>query len=418
MPHHGTVTLRRTGSPTAAWLTAAALLLCGVAVAAVFVPWDATVAPWPIGHATSAALRDIAQAAFTGAQRARIMDFVDAVWLPSLLAIVAGPLAAIVIAITPLGRRIVDRMRERAFVASLVVLLLVRVVGLPFEWWSAAVRRDFGLLVQSMGEWWLRWTMTTAAVVLIGALAVTLILATLRRWPVRGWIAVVMVVGALTAAFSLAVPFLDNVDGTHTDRQVRQRVLDIAQAAGVDVGDVVVVDVADSSPALNAHVSGWGPTRTVTIYDTLLTTADPAEVDAIVAHELVHVRHGDVILGTVLAVVGAMAAAAMTAALLLSPGVQRRVGADRPGDVRFAPLVIAMACAALLVGTPLAATVSRPLEARADREAIEITGDPDAYARMIVLLATTNLSTLEPPDWRYSLFFTHPTPLQRLRAAT
>mgnify|MGYP006151987995 FL=1 len=58
--------------------------------------------------------------------------------------------------------------------------------------------------------------------------------------------------------------------------------------------------------------------------------------------------------------------------------------------------------------------MSRALEARTDREALAITGDAQAYADLLVRLAVTNRSTLEPPRWRYALLFTHPTPLQRL----
>jgi STE24 endopeptidase len=78
------------------------------------------------------------------------------------------------------------------------------------------------------------------------------------------------------------------------------------------------------------------------------------------------------------------------------------------------PLVVAVALVASLVGSVGAVTVSRAMEARTDRDALAVTGDPQAYADLLVRLAVTNKSTLEPPRWRYALLFTHPTPLQRL----
>lgn len=80
------------------------------------------------------------------------------------------------------------------------------------------------------------------------------------------------------------------------------------------------------------------------------------------------------------------------------------------------PIVIAVGLVASVVGSIGAATVSRAVEARADREAIAFTGNSEAYANLIVCLAVTNKSTLEPSQWRYALRFTHPTPLQRLQA--
>ncbi|MFE1786754.1 M48 family metalloprotease, partial [Streptomyces sp. NPDC059506] len=43
------------------------------------------------------------------------------------------------------------------------------------------------------------------------------------------------------------------------------------------------------------------------VYDTLLATAPPREVELVVAHELGHVRHRDVARGTALAALGAAA---------------------------------------------------------------------------------------------------------------
>jgi len=197
---------------------------------------------------------------------------------------------------------------------------------------------------------------------------------------------------------------------------VRDRVLAIAKDAGVEVGDVVVVDVADRSPVLNATVSGWGPTRTVTLYDTLLTTATPEQVDAIVAHELVHVRDNDVVLGTALAMLGAAVVVSIGLALAMSPGVRQRLGVRGRADTPLVALLVAVVLAGTVVALPVSATISRAIEARADRDAVAITGDPAAYADLIALLAVTNRSTLEPPPWRYALFFTHPTPLQRIAA--
>jgi STE24 endopeptidase len=90
------------------------------------------------------------------------------------------------------------------------------------------------------------------------------------------------------------------------------------------------------------------------------------------------------------------------------------LGARSAGDPRAVPLVIAIALVASLVGSVGAVTVSRAIEVRADRQAIAITGDRQAYADLLTRLAVTNKSTLMPPRWRYALLFTHPTPLQRL----
>lgn len=396
-----------------ALLAALALYAAAVTTALLLVPWDAAVAPW-------ADLAPDRIAAFTADQVAAIEAYVAAAWLPGVLAWLAPAALALVVLLVAPVRNALGRIgpRSKPFIASLLaaaaLLAATRIATLPFVVLVADARREAGLLIEPWGTWWLRWLGESLAFVALGAIGVGIALAVLRRWPRRGWIAIVA--GAVLAALvtSALLPLIQRLEGTAADPALTARVLEMADRIGVDVGTVTVVEMADRSPAINAHVSGWGPTRAVTIYDTVSATASPAEIDALVAHELVHVREGDVALGTTLAALAAGGTAALAAALVLSGRVRARLHARNPGDPRVIPLVVAVALVASLVGSVGAVTVSRAMEARTDREALAVTGDAQAYADLLVRLAVTNKSTLEPPRWRYALLFTHPTPLQRL----
>jgi STE24 endopeptidase len=423
------VTPARSASAVAIAAFAAAGLIAVIAV-----PWDAGVAPW-------SDLATDALSSFSTEQIARIDAYVAAAWPPGVLSLVAGPIAAIGVALIPaLRRRItaigsasvparqgrlgrpagpgspVRRAVSDVIVAG-IVLAIVRLAVLPFAIWSAQVRREAGLLVESWAAWWLRWLGESLAYVAVGALAITVGLAVLRRWPRRGWIAVTAGAGVAAMLITAVLPLVQRLEGTTADPALTARVMQIADRAGVDVGRVSVIAVADTSPALNANVSGWGPTRSVTIYDTVATTMSDAEIDALIAHELIHVREGDAVLGALLAILAATGTAALACALALSPRVRRWLGATSPSDARVIPLVVAVFLVAALAATVAGATISRPLESRADREALALTGDADAYRSLITTLAVTNRSTLTPAQWRYALLFTHPTPLQRLAAA-
>ena len=396
-----------------ALLVSLVLYAAAVVTALVLVPWDAAVAPW-------ADLASDRLAAFTAQQVSSILAYVAAAWIPGVLAWLAPAALALVVLLVAPVREALARIgpQRRPFLASLLataaLLAATRLVTLPFALLVAQARRDHGLLVEPWGAWWMRWLGESFAFVVLGALGVVIALALLRRWPRRGWIAVVAGAVLVALATSAVLPLIQRLEGTAADPEVTARVLSMADRLGVDVGTVTIVEMADRSPAINAHVSGWGPTRAVTIYDTVSGSASPAEIDALVAHELVHVREGDVILGTALAALAAGGAGALAAALALSSRVRVWLRAPTIGDPRTVPLVVAVALVASLVGSVGAVTVSRALEARTDREALAVTGDPDAYADLLVRLAVTNKSTLEPPRWRYALLFTHPTPLQRL----
>ena len=73
-------------------------------------------------------------------------------------------------------------------------------------------------------------------------------------------------------------------------------VLALAEAEGVEVGEVLVSDASRRTTTLNAYVSGLGETRRVVLYDNLVEQPEE-QVLAVVAHELAHVRHDDVLVG-------------------------------------------------------------------------------------------------------------------------
>jgi STE24 endopeptidase len=196
----------------------------------------------------------------------------------------------------------------------------------------------------------------------------------------------------------------------------------LAERDGVPVRDVLVADASRRTRAVNAYVSGFGPTRRIVVYDTLLTEATPDEVVGVVAHELGHAKDNDVLTGTLLGALGA--AAGVIALYLLGSwtGLLRLAGVGDAGgralgDPRAIGLLLAVAAVAGLVSGPAQALVSRRIEARADAHAMVLTGDPGAFEAMQRRLATVNLSDPDPPSWEYLLSASHPSTVERMAAA-
>jgi STE24 endopeptidase len=181
----------------------------------------------------------------------------------------------------------------------------------------------------------------------------------------------------------------------------------LAERAGVPVRDVLVQDTSRRTRKANAYVSGLARTRRLVVSDTLLEQASPAEVRLVVAHELGHRRDRHVLLGTLLAMAGAVTATVVVWALL----------GTRVADPHQAPLVLLIGLGIGLTSLPAVTAVSRRWERAADRYSLELTGDRAAYETAFRRLARANLTDLDPPRLLYLLLFTHPTPPERLAAA-
>jgi STE24 endopeptidase len=191
----------------------------------------------------------------------------------------------------------------------------------------------------------------------------------------------------------------------------------LAQRDGVPVRDVLVADASRRTRAVNAYVSGLGPTRRIVVYDTLLREAPSEEVVAVVAHELGHAKDRDVLTGTLTGALGT--AAAVVALYLLGSwaGLLRAAGVDSIAEPRAIALMIAVAAVAGIAAAPAQAFLSRRTEARADAHALALTGRPAEFEAMQRRLSTVNLADPDPPRWEYLYFATHPTTVQRMAAA-
>jgi STE24 endopeptidase len=198
------------------------------------------------------------------------------------------------------------------------------------------------------------------------------------------------------------------------DGPFKQSVLRLAAEEGVHVDDVLVADASRRTTTLNAYVSGIGSTRRVVVYDNLLKDLSPAEARSVIAHELGHAKHHDVLLGTGLGALGAVVGVSLLALLLDSRRLRRRAGVDGPGDPRCVALVLALLSVGMFLVSPAQNTVSRAIEARADRTALETTHDDAAFRSMQRQLALRSLADPTPPRWSQFWFGTHPTSLQRL----
>ena len=400
----------------------AAWLVLGACLAGVVVTVLLTV-PFPVlpgAHPHVDVLRD-----FTPQQVAREEAFHRAVRPPAYASIVLSLVVAGFLGLTRWGGRLVQGLpghwTVKVLLGTAVVFAIGQLVTLPLDVQAERVLRRYGLSTQDWAGWADDQLRGLGIKVVTTWLVLVVLLALARRSPDRWWLPGAAVAAVFTVVASFAYPVvIEPVFNSFTKMpagQLRTDLLALAAKDHVQVSDVLVADASKRTTALNAYVSGFGSTRRIVVYDTLLKTATPPEVELVVAHELGHAKRNDVLHGTV---IGAFAAAAGVVALFLLlswSGLLARTGAERAGDVRVVPLVLFLAAVAPLLFAPLTNLVSRHIEARADMHALDLTHDVPTYIASEKTLATTNLSDLSPNWLVYNLFYTHPPGPQRLALA-
>jgi STE24 endopeptidase len=397
------------------------VLLVALAVAlALAVPWT----PLP-----GAELRPDPLSDFTADQIAREEAFHAALRPTSYATLLVALAVSVALGLTRAGARLVMAVARplgggwawQVVLGTLAVQAVVRLVTLPLRARSEVVLREYGLSTRTWGSWALDLTkavLVDAALTAVALLAlVGLARAARRTWWAWGAAVTALLVVAGSFVYPLVVEPVFNSFTSLPPGPLREQVVDLAAQDGVPVQDVLVADASRRTTALNAYVSGFGGSRRIVLYDTLVERATPEEVALVVAHELGHAERQDVLVGTLLGALGVATAVCALALLLSWRPVLRRSGAEGMHDPRVVPLVLALLAVGTLVLAPAGNLVSRRIEARADVHALDLTRDAQTFAGSQRRLALTNLSDLEPHPLAYALFATHPSATERLALA-
>ncbi|HEU4422755.1 MAG TPA: M48 family metallopeptidase [Pilimelia sp.] len=403
-------------------MVALGALLIALAVAvAVLVPWHRPPAPRADQLSALGELPDEQVAR----SRAFKSDLRPTVYGSLLIALAV----ALALGLTPLGAKLVtlvgrpfgDSWIAQAVLGGLIVVLLADLVTLPFVAWRHTILVRYGLSTQTWGGWAVDVLKAYGVSAVIGAVALFGFYTITRLAPRWWWALGAAGAAALVVLLSFILPVVvEPVFNKFTPMEpgpLRTELLALAERDGVPVRDVLVADASRRTRAVNAYVSGLGPTRRIVVYDTLLREAPPAEVVAVVAHELGHAKDRDVLASTVLGALGA--AMAVIGVYLLGgwSGLLRAAGVSSIAEPQAIALLVAVAALAGVLAAPAQAFLSRRVEARADAHSLALTNDPKAFEAMQRRLASVNLADPDPNRLEYAYFGTHPSTVERMAAA-
>ncbi|MFA5889688.1 MAG: M48 family metalloprotease [Actinomycetota bacterium] len=313
-----------------------------------------------------------------------------------------------------------ERWVRQALLLAAVVVVVPVLLALPFSVLSHSHDRSWGLRTDSLAGALIDIAKATGFQVVVACAAglgfVALARALPRVWPAYAALAGVGLTFLLVWVFPVVYePAFNRFDPA--PREVRARVLAIAKAEGVGVRDVLVADASRRTTKQNAYVSGIGSTRRVVLYDTLLQKSSPREVDVVVAHEIAHEKHRDVLKGALYGAAGVVAGIVVIRLILGWGRFTSWIGVSGPGDPRVLPFLAFFIVAAGLVAAPLQNWISRGAEAAADLTAITVTKDPTAAISLEVNLSRDALADLRPNRVLRWAFYTHPAPLERIQSA-
>jgi STE24 endopeptidase len=363
-----------------------------------------------------------ARSYFTAFQLDRAEDFRGVQRLIAAGGLVLGTATLALLAWRP-PRRVFEPLGRRpilgAAVAAAGISVLLVVIDLPLSAWAHERAADVGLSTQDWADWF--WDLGKSALIGAGFAAIggAIAIALARRFPRHWWApgsAIVILFGVVTIwLFPVVIDPIFNTFEKLPPGPTRSDVLELADEAGVDVGEVYKVDASRRTTAANAYVNGLGHSKRVVLYDNLLSAFPRDEVRLVVAHELGHQKHNDLLRGLAWLALVAPAGTFLTQRLAEAFGRRQGLGdpGRKPGPAALPAIALSVALVTFAV-TAASNVLSRQVEARADAFSLRLTQDPAAFVQFERRIALRNISDPDPPwVWRV-LFGTHPSTVERI----
>ena len=331
-----------------------------------------------------------------------------------------------------LNAALLDALGPRPLLQPLALLAafacINALIDLPVAWHHVfGIEQRFGFNRMTPALWLADLAKSTLLSLLIGlplaALALWLMQAAGDAWWLWTW--------ALWMGFSLLMlliypmliaPLFNRFEPLR-DEALRERVTRLMARCGFAAKGLFVMDGSRRSAHANAYFTGFGAARRVVFFDTLLAKLSPAEVEAVLAHELGHFRHRHIVQRVALLAAGSLAGlwllgwlarqSAFYAGLGVTPNLPASMGGAVPNHALALLLFMLAAPVFGFFASPLMAAFSRKHEFEADAYAARQTSAP-ALASALVKLYQDNASTLTPDALYVRFYYSHPPAGERI----
>ena len=295
-----------------------------------------------------------------------------------------------------------------------------RVTSAPFDLYSTFVIDEQFDFNETTPWLWLRDFVVglVVAAVLAGALVGVLLaliefLPTLS-WVVGGWLVVVgfMLLSQILYPRVIA-PLFNDFEPVAAD--VRAAVTEVFDRAGFETDGIYQMDASRRSAKVNAYFVGFGRTKRVVLFDTLVEKLERPQIESVLAHELAHWKKGHIwkLIGASAIQVGVVLAA--LGYLVSTEWVYDLFAL--PAEASYAGLFVSLLFVfpVLELSSPIVNRLSLAHEREADAFAVEVMGEGEPMVEALATLARENLANPFPHPWYAAFNHQHPPVPERMR---
>ena len=324
-------------------------------------------------------------------------------------------------------RRQVEKITKKRFwvVAfySILFFLILFIFGFPTNYYGFSLEQKYELSNQTFFQWFGEELLSLLVGVIIALILVEGIYLALMRAPRTWWIYVsgffiIFTVVLVNLAPILIMP-LFNVYTPLPEGELRDRLVRLSHKANVEVEDIFTMDMSKQTKKANAMFTGLGNTKRIVLGDNLINEFTADEIEVVIAHEMGHnLKHHiwwGILFSAILLGIGFLIIH------LIGPRIitrfRNRLKIENMADVAGLPLILLIFVIYGIITMPIGPAFSRQMERQADKFALDMTYNKEAFISTMDKLAYINLADPDPSPTIEFLLYDHPPISKRIKFA-
>lgn len=308
-------------------------------------------------------------------------------------------------------------------VGGMVFFTVLAAIGnlfrVPFDLYDTFVIEDrYGFNTKTLRLWLIDWIKSIALSAVLGGIVLLSLLALINYFKNTWWLLAWVMVGVFRLLmlwlFPVVIAPLFNKFEPIPNKELEHRIASLMGRVGLQVGGVFQMDAGKQSKHTNAYFTGFGKTKRIVLFDTLLASHPDEEILAILAHEVGHWRGKHMLKTLVFAQALSFIGFCLVSRLMHWPFIYQTFGFQE------SILYIGLFLAATMV-SPLGffvraveSALSRKFECAADNVALELMGTFKPMYNALIRLAIDNLANLFPHPLYAWFYYSHPPLVERI----
>ena len=355
-------------------------------------------------------------------------------WIPNVLLEVVVELYLVFSGFYPAILNHIWSWTENSFFAAFLFLFLSGIpsvfLSIPFALYSEfGIEKQFGFSNMTVGLWILDEIKGLLVGLVISVPLLLIMIALFKYASDWWWILLGFVYFVFTIAISIIYPlFIAPIFNKFTpleDGELKTRLEVLLKKCGFRASGLFVMDASKRSGHSNAYFTGFGKSKRVVLYDTLIGQLSVEEIEAVLGHELGHYKHHHILKKMIFMIPAIFAVLFVTSFLVKQPLLYSGFGflpADFSEEIPYQMMFVGVFLLNLVFGdwmeifSPIMNFFSRKDEFQADAFAKKICGTGEPLCTALIKLNKENLSEIQVPKI-YSVFnYNHPPLLERIAA--